>query len=276
MRIAAFDIETDGLPAKDWDKLSPVVGITCACAVVNAEDRVFTQFWWAGMEQMRPDERPVGLDDLQAAAQAGTLIIRAKMTENEVDSMFDQLLNLLLLADCKPLFTWNGASFDWPVIASHIPDRRREVIHLALTSYDPCFQFNRTYGWPIGLSGVAQAMLGRGKEELDGAKAATMWPFEGVDKILAYVHGDAQLTIDAVQAIAREKKVMWINSKGDVSMQLIDPPYNNNPAWHTVKALAARTYGKGKDGVLLTEPDRSWMDDPTPFELPAVLGWTEL
>lgn len=269
MVLAAFDMETESLPVDgDYN-----IGITCAALVVLDEETHVQSnaIWWAGMEVTDPP-LPPGVDELVALVEQGKVPIRAKMTEEEVGMMFNQLVSALEVSECKLLFTHNGAGFDWPVIAANIPERKEEVIEFCLRTYDVCFQAVRTYGFPIGLDAISQVMLGEGKL-MDGGKAAEMWPFEGVEKVLRYVHDDCLKNIAVVQAIMAEKHIRWITKKGKESDKLIDPPNNVDPRWDNIGKLISRTYGKTKGGRMRREPSRKWMDDPKAFSLDNSVGW---
>jgi hypothetical protein len=287
MRAVFFDIETR-MPPEDWDRRERI-GITCAAALRTLDNGgEVTKLWYAGMSQIERMARtsPSWTVD---KVEGGLYPVTDEMSDEEVEMMLDELLALThgdkvldgFGGQVMALFSWNGVGFDYPIIAANLPQRHDEIVQLCNESFDPCFQAMRTYGWPIGLEKTAMAMLGSEKAEgMDGSLAAETWPMAidvesgpNAAKVLRYVKGDVRLLRDVVFAIQQEKAIRWINSKGGESRKPIDPPHNANPRWVKVRSLIERTYGEDRSGNPITEPNRSWMDDPDAFTLQSTVGW---
>jgi hypothetical protein len=267
-----FDIETE-LPPEDWDRRSKV-GITCASALVvsdfEGEPVEAYTTWWAGMEQVPQNDRflplrsggEVDVGKTEELMAAGLLLVESKMTPEEVELMFDNLLSLQASSPpfgSNQLFTWNGVGFDFPIIASNIPHRREEIAAMALRSFDPCVQFMHTFGFPIGLDKVAQLMLGEGKPEgMDGKKAAQVWPIQAAE-VLHYVQNDVRILRMAVEAMMEARQVRWITRNGSERTRGLC-------GWHRINNL-----------MKLSEPDRSWMTSgyDGSYDLERVMAWME-
>jgi hypothetical protein len=105
-------------------------------------------------------------------------------------------------------FIWNGIGFDLPVLAAACPEYRDDLIALAYDLFDPCFQFTRKFGFPIGLSNAA-VMTGDSKlDGLDGLEAANLWSSDP-GKVMRYCMQDVYLMRKVVQAIMQERKIRW-------------------------------------------------------------------
>lgn len=275
MNLIALDIETNSDPAQ-WDRKERM-GITCAVAygriTTERGDQVnMTKSWVAGMSN--PNNPIVtGVTPLVGAISDGEYQVADEMSEGEVELMLEELLALLRPDGSIPLQArgrwpvlvgWNTVGFDFPAIASNIPHRRDDVVEMMMESIDPCFQFARTLGWPIGLDAIAQDMLGEGKPEgMDGSVAATAWP-ERAAEVLSYCYQDCILTLNIMDAIRAERQVRWTSKSGNRSAKPASQ-FKVGGGWGLVKKVAE-----------LNEPDRSWMKDyEGQFELESYLSWTK-
>jgi uncharacterized protein YprB with RNaseH-like and TPR domain len=252
-----FDIETTDL----LNDLENPPGITCAAAYavgkIKGSKTEALSVWWAGMNQTQ--DRPNFMDHLANYPDRPLDVPTAEIMEpDEIEQMLDNLVGLLHGPFDGRLFAHNGFQFDFAVMALNLPHRFDEILELALRSYDPCLQMLRMYGWPVGLAKISMAMLGIDKAEgIDGGKATQLWPLDA-DKVLRYVVGDTKLTHQAYSAIASEKRIRWINSKGGESSK----PVN---AFHSVRHL-----------LRLPEVDRSWLSDyQGQWELEAITRWMQ-
>jgi hypothetical protein len=271
-RISAvyFDLETSHPdPEWDintWDRIERLP-ITCAAAFVvltdsRGKEALADKIFWAGMH-LAPNK--LIIETIKEIAD-GEITPLIAMTDDEVENMLDFLIKAVngdtptpYPLKSKPrLFTWNGTGFDFPAIASNIPHRLDDVVKLAKASYDPCFQWVRQFGWPIGIPATAEAMLGREKAEgMTSADAVTLWADDPA-RVLRYVMGDVDLLSEIVEAIRAEKQIRWINRKGKQSAKTVKGFLN-----------VAKTMG-------LKEPDRSWMgEDAWRFELDHAVAWME-
>ncbi len=272
-----FDIEGESIP-EDWDNHDPL-DLYCGCAVMHYEstERNFralaTQFWWAGMSEM--EEHPAGSDDLCQAYLEGRLPVNKVMTPEEIEQMYDGMVSLsknygwLFEDTWLPIFSHNGANYDFAVIAAHLPHRKDDIIETTVKSFDLCFQAMRDYGFPIGLEKIALVMLDRGKVEgISGAKVTSIWPMDA-DTVFRYVEGDCWLTHDALVQIKKEKLIRWLNSRDEVSTKKI------KTFWSVERGIKHTYQGdKKKAGLPIREPYRQWMSDYNgQYDLNQVVGW---
>ena len=86
--------------------------------------------------------------------------------------------------------------------------------------------------------GVAQ------KKSMSGAEAPKAWARGEHARVLEYVHGDCQLTLEVARRIESTRGVRWITKKGTAATERI------------AKLLSARELLK------LPPPDQSWMTTP--------------
>jgi hypothetical protein len=222
--------------------------------------------FWAGMHDTPNELELTSVDQIAKAMESGEAMVNGEMSPNEVSSMFDAVVDLVgdkHHGGGGRLFTWNGIGFDFPAIASNVPEKLPEIAALALNSYDPWLQFVRTLGWPIALERVSVPMLGREKVEgISGSQAGMMWPIEA-PSILRYCAGDAELLKDVVAAMTSEKQVRWMKQSGQEGKREIE--VNGKPGWYKVKKL-----------IELPEPNRSWMSDYTgQLDLYNLISWME-
>lgn len=277
MNLVAFDLETNASPI-GWDRKSRM-GITCAAIHIRVQTKEQglmqgSKLWVAGMGN--PDNPlTTGLNELVQSIINGEYKVEDEMSEGEVELMFEELLALIdpksedrLPVNAKgrwpTLVGWNSVGFDFPVICSNIPHRKDDIVELMLDSIDPCFQFARTLGWPIGLDRIAQAMLGVGKPEgMDGAVAAESWP-EKAGEIVSYCYNDCVITANVMDAIGAERQVRWTTTAGKHSAKT------------TREFAVGGGWGLVKKVIELNEPDRSWMKDyDGQFDLDPYIDWTK-
>jgi hypothetical protein len=277
MNLVAFDLETNASPM-EWDRTSHM-GITCAAIHIRVQTKESglvqgSKLWCAGMSN--PDNPlTTGVGEIAEAILSGEYKVENEMSEGEVELMLEELLALLdpnsdraIPVEAKgrwpTLVTWNGVGFDFPAIVSNIPHRKDDIVNLMLDSIDPCFQFARRLGFPIGVDSIAQTMLGVGKPEgMDGAVAAESWP-ERAGEIIAYCYNDCVVTADVMDAVRAERQVRWITKTGKHSAKTARE-FKVGSGW-----------GKVNKVIELPEPNRKWMKDyKGEFDLWSYIDWTK-
>lgn len=216
------------------------------------------------MSQVPHEDRPRA-SELPGRMTMGQVPVADEMSADEVAEMLNELISLVRrppvdLAGKRPiLFTWNGVNFDFPAIRSNLDQSYHDqIVNLAMRSYDPCAQFVRTVGFPIGLDKTAKIMLGEGKPDgMDGSVAASIWTERPWD-VVSYNQRDCEITHRTVTAIMSERKVRWLTGTGRIG----DKPVEE---WMNV----SKVYD-------LPEPNRSWMKDyGGQFDRDKLFGWME-
>ena len=144
------------------------------------------------------------------------------------------------------LLTWNGAGFDFDILAEE-SGRLEDCRRLALDHVDMMFHLFCAKGFPVGLASAAAA-LGLGKTAgMDGAMAPHMWRGGEHQRVLDYAGQDCRVTLQIALAAERAGRFDWITRRG--SRSSLDLP----GGWLTVRRA-----------LELPEPDVSWMDNPWP------------
>jgi hypothetical protein len=146
--------------------------------------------------------------------------------------------------------TWNGAGFDFRLLAELLPERKQEIITLCKQSYDIMFQMFCMRGFMVGLGAVCAGM-GLGKKKMHGG-SALVWPTNAV-QIIEYVKDDAAKTGNVLYWVLDRRGVQWVTKKGTYSFQPL-------PKLLTVEECLS-----------LPLPDTSWMDNPRTRE--GVIAW---
>lgn len=194
--------------------------------------------------------------------KTGGVVVKARMSTEEVEMMVEDLVTLTTgadpivkkLAGAPALFSWNGAGFDFRVIADEAPKVRDAAISLCARSFDPMLQIVQTFGFPLALNRVSTAMLGLSKSDgMDGKRAVSIWPI-AASSVIRYCHGDTVLTERVVEAIREEKAISWINRKGKRSSWKLKVKHPGQiPAWQKKKGhfsgLSFKGWGSGFKNV---------------------------
>ncbi len=230
---AALDLETGAeMPeGENWRDHRPL-GITCAALYSPALGEPVS---WTGTD---PDGE-----------------IADRMSEEELRLLVRMLLHLQEDRGFT-LLTWNGAGFDFDVLAeeSGMPEECRR---LALNHVDPMFHLLCKRGFPLGLDAAARGMGLTGKTEgMDGGAAVRMWKEGEREDVIAYCENDARATWETAAAAEESRSLKWTSRSGNKrSLSLL-------AGWLTVR-----------QAMKLPLPDTGWMDNPLTRE--AVAGWLE-
>ena len=229
-KYLAFDIETAStVQGSDWRESRPL-GITGAAAL--ARDTPDKPILWHGVT---PEGAPAG-----------------RMSRDEVRGVIKELN--AHLTQGYTLLTWNGAGFDFDVLAEEA-DAYPVCRILARDHVDMMFQVLCEKGFPIGIDNAAKAMGIAGKPEgMSGALAPTLWAEGDIQTVLDYVVQDVRMALQVAEQAEEASALRWVTRRGQT--RTFDLPNG----WLTVREACA-----------LPEPDTSWMT--TPLDRRAVTRW---
>ena len=219
----AFDLEIarvipDGVD--DWKAWRPF-GVTCA-AIVGEDGQPFV---WHG-------HTPEG--EIADQMSREDLVALVEFLEMEA-------------ASGKTILTWNGAGFDFDVLAEE-SDMREACKRIAAAHVDMMFHFFCLKGFGLGLEKAAQGMALPGKlKGMDGSKAPIYWKEGRRQEVLDYVCQDVITTYLVCMAVERSRALRWTTSRG--TSQILPMP----KGWLTVEEAAR-----------LPLPDTTWMRNPWP------------
>ena len=221
-RYLSFDIETAKLLPDDVTEILAYrpLGISCAAAYVSDTRQTVT--WYGRTSSGEP---------------------APQMSETEAGAMVNDLL--AYVRDGYTLVTWNGAGFDFDILAEESA-MRAECVELAAYHVDMLFHAVCVLGHPVSLQKAAEGMEIPGKlADMSGAEAPAAWAAARYKEVLAYVQQDAVATAELAQLCEERQKMAWITRRGQKrQMPLVD-------GWLSVH-----------DARELPLPDTSWMSDP--------------
>lgn len=233
--FVAFDLETATLA----DNENYALGITCAAAVASDG----THYTWHG------------------AVDPTTDLYAPRMTTEEVRAMLRNLMDLQ--ARGYQVVTWNGAAFDFRVMAAELAGDTTHVAaaqRLALEHVDPAFSMFAHKGFMCGLNAAAQGLGVTGKlAGMCGAEAVTAWQESRTqqDLVLRYVLEDCAALGRVYEAAARIGGIRWITKAGRAS-------------YWPCSQIATMTVA---EALNVPQPDTSWMS--TPRTRADLVGWLE-
>lgn len=215
------------------------------------------------------DHMPLGISCMAAHRVGFGDTDAAWHTRREVDGMFGGAMGPGALDEVVywlhemqqdkgyKIITWNGAGFDFQVLASECfcGDLVREIVwdHIDLG-----FQMLCEKGYMIGLDTAANGLGLVGKlEGMKGALAPVMWKQDRAaqDKVLEYVEQDARLTGQVYEALLKKGTLHWITKKGQHSKYPWVPKFRGNIR-EKGRFLTVR------ECLEIPKPNTSWMDNP--------------
>jgi hypothetical protein len=230
-KYLAFDLETakEFPEGADWRKYRPL-GISVAAAL--ASDTGKLTYWYGRAPEGRP-ARPMNRGEVAAIVRALQGMVR--------DGGYT-------------LVTWNGLSFDFPILAEEsglVPECKK----LALNHVDMMFHLFCLKGHYLAMDAAAKGMGLPGKVPgMTGADVPRLWAQGDQERVLVYLGQDVRTTADLAQACDSSRAIFWTSQRGN--RQSVDLPSG---------CLAVR------HAVALPEPDTSWMTDPPKRE--EFIGW---
>lgn len=256
--ILGFDLETTGLAgtkvsARRGQEQDPDQGITCA-AVWSASTQKTTLCY--------------GSDETPRMDREGHSMAAERLSRPEAVDLVRYLLEKQKAGDI--IVTWNGASFDFAVLAKE-SGLFEECRDLARQHIDIAFLMLCVKGFMAGLSATGEGMgLGGKPEGMDGSVATILWnkDHSSQRRVLHYVASDAELTGRIYLKTLEQGYARWTTTSGRLSTWA--PPTVDGRLLVVEEALQ------------LPLPDTSWMTRPrtredcltwmTPQEAQAVDG----
>jgi hypothetical protein len=226
-KILAFDLEiVRPIPEgeTDWKRHRPL-GVSCAATVEPGQAPIV---WYPGRgDGSIPGTIGGAMSPLYLSIMCGYLMDKQ--------------------ADGYTIFTWNGLSFDFDILAeeSRMVEQCR---NLAINHVDMMFHFFCLKGFFLGLEAAALGMGLPGKTEgIKGALVPGLWAgsVEDRQRVLNYVGNDVILTLRLAQAVQEKGYLQWVSRSGRWNV------CNFADGWLPVM-----------QAVKLPEPDTSWMTNP--------------
>lgn len=220
MKLAAFDLEVARIPqGDDWHNL----GISCAVCVFSDRDEAIV---WQGVPELGKFGAASIIEGLERIQENGYKLV-----------------------------TFNGAGFDFKVLADEDPTRYMN--YMVQYHIDMFFHLFSVLGYAPGLNALAKGMgLGGKTEGVDGAMAPEMWQQGRYQEVIDYCVRDTRLTLQVAQAVIDRGVAEWTSKSGKPQSVKID-------RWLTPA-----------QAVQLPEPDNSWMTNP--WTRSKFVGWCGL
>ena len=140
--------------------------------------------------------------------------------------------------------TWNGAGFDFRILASE-SGRHDDCAYLAANHVDLMFQFLCCRGFPVSLEAAAEGSLGRNKaDHLPSHEVPAAWRSGRHDDVLEYLKQDIVLTAGMAEFALRNEAIRWIAQSGMPMVAEIGP------------------IRRVHECLNIPLPDTSWMTEP--------------
>jgi hypothetical protein len=221
-----FDLETEAPPGPlDLDRHVPAITVAATMGA-GGEPRLW--------HERGPDGRATGSALGRQAAQA----------------LVQYLLDAAQAG--HTIVTWNGAGFDFRVLAQ-ASGWVDACVELAWGHLDLMFWFHCANGYSVGLDRAAQA-VGSGKTQgMDGQEAARLWGAGEYERVLEYAAQDVRALAAIYEGVLRSNALRWINTRGRLSR-------------------AAGPLLAVRDAYRLPPPDTSWMRR-APWPREKFVGW---
>ena len=165
------------------------------------------------------------------------------------------LLDLLLTGQ---VVTWNGAGFDFRILANALPSRKEEIAALASgpNHIDIMYHFWAEKGYP-----AAMASFAGGEKTATGGWAATAW-FSGV--------AGAKQVID--YCIADTDALFRLYTKGTSTGLLSKATKSGGVSKWFIKGKQFKSVSQSSAAYYASPPDVSWFRGAPP-DFGAVLAW---
>ncbi len=208
-KYLAFDL-TVAEEVLDGEKMKAHLPLGISCAATLSSDTGLLITWHGGTHdggasgRMNPEEAKVMVQTLVDKVDAGYTLV-----------------------------TWNGLSFDLPIVAEE-SGLERECQFLASRHVDMMFHVYCIKGQYLELEAAALGMgLPMSTQTITGREAPRLWAQGKHQQVLDYLAGNLQTTIGVALACERRKVLLWTNKRG--SSQGMDLP----SGWLSVPEAAA-------------------------------------
>jgi hypothetical protein len=121
-----------------------------------------------------------------------------------------------VVQDGVTIITWNGAGFDFRVLA-HASGMVVECVELAWEHVDLMFWLHCRRGFSVGLASAARA-VGTGKiAGMSGQDAPRLWEAGEYEQVKQYVAQDVRAMGAVYEAAVRSRALRWVNTQGSTS-----------------------------------------------------------
>lgn len=228
--FATFDLETAKvLPAETDPRAHLPLGIAVA-AVRLPDGKV--RFWHGGS----PTASQKGPNQLGFSTAPAP-----RMSADECRTLVRDLE--AIVASGTTLVTWNGAGFDFLVLAEE-SGLWEPCAALARSHVDLMFHFFCAQGYAVSLEAVGRPLGLAKAANLTGAEAPAAWQRGEHDRVKRYLAGDVEMTAAVHGAAARNRGLAWVTQRGATRR------------WSAPRLLTVA------EALALPLPDTSWMDAP--------------
>jgi hypothetical protein len=190
MKYVLFDLETELLDGTlNLDRYVPQ--ITIGATLTGAGD---LELWY----------------EQDGAGQATGAMLRQETAQALVGYLQDQV------QDGHTIVTWNGAGFDFRVLA-RASGMLDACVDLAWGHVDMMFWLHCQKGFSVGLSSAAQAIGTAKTAGLSGKDAPRLWAAGEYEQVKQYVAQDVRATAAVYESAVRSRVLRWINTRGRTS-----------------------------------------------------------
>jgi hypothetical protein len=184
--------------------------------------------------------RPLGISCAAVRLDDGRELIFQSATESTTISPEGcrEVVNALsrLAAEGFTLVTWNGAGFDFDILAEESGDLAG-CATLARQHVDMMLIVVVLRGHFLGLDAAAKGMGVTGKlkrvalndgrilDTMTGAMAPSLWSKGEREAVLAYLSEDVRVTLELAQAIFVQRRLVWRSKRGDLNQFTVPKLY---------------------------------------------------
>ena len=224
MKFASFDLEiANDFPEEgSWNKN---LGITCAAVAMEKEDSWDIPMWYNS----------------------------PKITQEQAIALVEYLMGLT--SEGYSIVTWNGAAFDFRVLAD-VSGMYRECAALAMSHLDMMLWVTFQKGFYLGLEAAlkGQGLVGKRKfvtlkdgsilQNMSGKLAPELWKAGETKAVLSYLEDDVVEPLKLVKIINITKHLHWTSKRGKPMVVPINRMWTVDECFH------------------LPKPDTSWMKNP--------------
>jgi DNA polymerase elongation subunit (family B) len=224
-KYIAFDIETTAIVENNVKDANITVAVTqssdgevlCWMTWLDKDAVPGTLDYVCSENELRTHTQKYDEDSNHGASK----VAASFLCDKGVVALFEYLYNKTI--DGYAISTWNGASFDFQVLACMLgraqrPDLVKRCVELARGQLhvDIMFAFFANKGFCVSLAKVAQAMLkSDNSKSMDGKDAPIEFEANGAGqlKVAAYCVNDVRLQAAIHDEVLRRGVVAWITRK---------------------------------------------------------------
>jgi hypothetical protein len=166
------------------------------------------------------------------------------------------------LQACKNVYSFNGAAFDFKMLAAAAPARTVDIVRLALGHRDVMYDFAVHHGYYAAMSSFVGSPV---EKSNNGKWAATAWFDSDCDAVIEYCKTDVDV-LHGLVSMAMDTGYMERVAKtsGRTTRWSLEGAADANPHIQTV--------ADALEQVKAFPPKTSWMTDPP--DLTSVVAWS--